>query len=527
MQEANRDEPGSPCPAPLLRMSGVTKYFQDVPACREVDFDVAAGEIHGLLGQNGAGKSTLMNVLMGLVRSDRGSVELAGEPVTIRDPVEAREHGIGMVHQHYSLIPTLTVRQNITVSTRGRFKRDVLARSVRETSERYGLDVALDKRVDELSVGQQQRVEIVKCLIEQPRLLVLDEPTAVLTEHESHALFEMLRTMVGQVGSGVGSVILISHNLAEIRAVADRATIMRGGRVVATVSPAETPVTSLARQMIGRDLPLDAVAASAIGIGADVDVVVEPEPERPQPVLEIENATAYVAKREVLERLSLSVGAGEILGVAGVEGNGQQWLSALLSGGISLREGRVFVGGAEVRTKRAGAMRSAGVAVVPEDRRVSGCALDMTVAENIALGSLGALARRGVVSRRRVRGLAERLIDEFDISVGSLDQTMRTLSGGNQQKIVLARELSAGPRVLVLAQPTRGLDIGALEYVYQRVHDAAATGVAVVLISTDLTEILRLSDRIAVLYRGRVQGEMPRSEADSERIGLLMGGMAA
>jgi simple sugar transport system ATP-binding protein len=517
---------------PMLRMAGVTKFYNGRAACDEVDLSVAPGEIHGLLGQNGAGKSTLMNILLGLVRPDRGVVEVTGRPVTIRDPNDARAQGIGMVHQHYSLISTLSVWENIAITTKGRVRPDRITALVKETSARYGLEVSASKRVGELTVGEQQRVEIVKCLIEQPKLLILDEPTAVLTERESRKLFSMLTQVVD---GGACSVILISHNLAEIRSVAHQATIMRNGRVVSQVVPSETSVAVLARHMIGHDLRDEADVAAAIG--AEVgDASAEAStststsagvPARP-PALDIEAATAALPDgRRALDALSLHVRGGEVLGVAGVEGNGQKWLASLLSGGLSLRSGRVRMRGAEIRVNKPGAMRAAGVAVVPEDRRESGCVLDMSVADNLAFAALGSLARGGLVSRRRVLALAEKLVEEFQIAVASLDQPMRSLSGGNQQKVVLARELSTEPSVLVLAQPTRGLDIGAIAYMHERIREAARAGVAVVLISTDLNEIMQLSDRIAVMHRGAVRGETSRAEADSERLGLLMGGVRA
>ncbi len=514
---------------PALRMAGITKHFNGVPACFDVDFEVAPGEIHGLLGQNGAGKSTLMNILLGLVRPDRGEVTLAGEPAVIRDPNAARALGVRMVHQHYSLIPTLSVWENVVLSGEGRVDRDRTIGQIEEVSERFGLEVSPRAMVGDLSVGEQQRVELVTCLIDRPRLLVLDEPTAVLTRQESRSLFTMLRRLVDQDGC---SVVLISHNLAEITAVAHRATVMRGGRVVSRVIPAETPVTELARHMIGRDLPGTPDVAAAIGadpvpIAGEPAAMTEPEPADTEPVLRIVGATATHDGTRALDALDLEIRAGEIVGVAGVEGNGQQWLSALLAGSLPLQDGEVRVHGRRVPVGRPGSTRKAGVGVVPEDRKTSGCILDMSVADNLALAGLKSLARAGVVSRRKLHSLAERLVEEFDIAVASVDQPMRSLSGGNQQKVVLAREMSAGPAVLVLAQPTRGLDVGAVADLHERMRQAAAAGVAVLLISSDLNEIMQLSDRIAVIYRGRIQGELARAEADPEKLGLLMGGVSA
>lgn len=447
--------------APALRMAGITKHFNGVPACFDVDFEVAPGEIHGLLGQNGAGKSTLMNILLGLVRPDRGEVTLAGEPTVIRDPNAARALGVRMVHQHYSLIPTLSVWENVVLSGEGRVDRDHTIAQIEEVSERFGLEVSPRAMVGDLSVGEQQRVELVTCLIDRPRLLVLDEPTAVLTRQESRSLFTMLRRLVDQDGC---SVVLISHNLAEITAVAHRATVMRGGRVVSRVIPAETPVADLARHMIGRDLPGTADVAAAIGADpAPVAAVPtgnpepagNPEPVAPsgpagradgEPVLRIVGATATHEGTRALDALDLEIRAGEIVGVAGVEGNGQQWLSALLAGSLPLQDGEVRVHGQQVPVGRPGSTRKAGVGVVPEDRKTSGCILDMSVADNLALAGLKSLSRAGIVSRRRLHGLAERLVEEFDIAVASVDQPMRSLSGGNQQKVVLAGRCPRGRR---------------------------------------------------------------------------------
>jgi len=510
-------------------MSDIGKSFNGVPACAGVDLTVASGEVHGLLGQNGAGKSTLMNILLGLVRPDSGTVEVAGKVTTIQDPNDARAHGIGMVHQHYSLIPTLSVWENIALSSRGPIDKDRLVASINETSGRFGLKVDPDRRVGELTVGEQQRVELVKCLIEKPRLLVLDEPTAVLTTSESQSLFAMLDELVGD---GACSVILISHDLNEIQRAAQRATVMRAGRVVARIDPATTSVSELAKHMIGRDLPAATADAGDLGaaIGAEIAAPAEDSSSvtAEAPVLRISGATASTRSgQRLLDGLDLEVRAGEILGVAGVEGNGQAWLGELLSGGLALQSGEVRVRERVVPVGRPGSTRAAKIAIVPEDRRTSGCVLDLSVADNLALASLPSMARFRLVSRNRLRALADRLTGEFDIALASTDQPMRSLSGGNQQKVVLARELSTEPDVLVLAQPTRGLDVGAVAYMHQRVREAARAGVAVVLISTDLNEILQMSDRIAVMYRGRVQGELSRAEADPERLGLLMGGVSA
>ncbi|WP_424638144.1 ABC transporter ATP-binding protein [Embleya sp. AB8] len=533
-------------PVPVVQLLGIGKRFGAVRACADVSLRVQAGEIHGLLGENGAGKSTLMKILLGLVVPDTGRILLRGEPTTIADPSAAAAHGISMVHQHFSLVDRLSVWENVVLGDRGRVDRDRARTLVREVGERYGLEVDPDACVEDLSTGQRQRVEIVKCLRRDPGVLILDEPTSVLTLEESRELFTVLRRVVADEGK---AVILISHKLDEIVHATDRVTIMRQGRVVARRATADTDVRSLAREMVGRELS-KWTAASAVGA---LDALIEPGTGAPtggtalldvrEPVaapapdprppageirLRITDAHASAAdRRPLLRGLSLEVRAGEILGIAGVEGNGQAALGDLLSSLLPLSAGRVEVCGSTVMAGRPGAMHAAGVGIVPEDRHVSGCVLDMTVAENLALADLASVTRRGLLSRRRMAARARQLIEEFEIATPSPDTPMRQLSGGNQQKVVLARELAAEPKVLVAAQPTRGLDIGAIEYMTERLHAAARSGIAVLLLSTELGEILTLSHRVAVIHRGAVVGEMDRADVDTERLGLLMGGQAA
>jgi len=517
-------------PAPALEARGLTKRYGAVVACDAVDLTVAPGEIHGILGQNGAGKSTLMNMFLGLASPDEGQILVHGHPVTVGDPYKAASLGLAMVHQHFSLIGPLRVWENLTLGQRGGIDERRTVRRIEEVAARYGLDVDPAARIDDLTIGQRQRVEIVKCLMRDPDVFILDEPTSVLTAAESVDLFAVLRKVVRDENR---AVLLISHKLDEVLHATDRVTIMRGGQVVAQRTTSGATANELAREMIGREVSLRGVSA-AIG-HLEVPAVVDPSgplavPSGPARPVALRVAGARVSGpdgRTLLDGLSLEVGEGEILGLAGVEGNGQKALGDLLSSIIDLAAGTVEVGGTAVRCGRPGAMAAAGVAVVPEDRHVSGSVGNMTVAENLVMADLGTVSRRGLLQRRRMREVVNRLVAEFDIVTSSIDAPFRSLSGGNQQRVVLARELGRSPRVLVASQPTRGLDVGAIEYMGARLRAAAEAGTAVLLISTELEEILELSDRVAVIHRGRIVGEMPRAGVDLERLGLLMGGQAA
>jgi simple sugar transport system ATP-binding protein len=528
-QEEVGEAPASPT-SPAVELRGITKRFGSVVACDCVDLEVARGEIHGLLGQNGAGKTTLMKVLLGLHSADAGQVLLHGRPVVVKDPIAAAGMGVAMVHQHFSVIAALTVWENVTLGEKGRVDAKRAARSVAEIGERYGLEVDPHARVEDLTAGQRQRVEIIKCLRRNPDILVLDEPTSVLTMAESQELFDVLRRVVQEEGR---AVVLISHKLDEILRATDRVTIMRNGCVVARVDTARTSAHELAREMVGRDVSLRSEAA-AVGLISEAATTLAADPvgsERARDddvVLRVRDALAVGADgRRLLDGLTLELRRGEILGLAGVEGNGQTPLRQVFSNLLPLRAGSVEVDGREVSTSKPGAMLEAGVGVIPEDRHESGCVLDMSVAENLVFTDLELVSAGPLVSRRRLHERAARLVEQYGIVTSSLDAPMRSLSGGNQQRLVLARELSREPRVLVAAQPTHGLDVGAIEYMTSQIRHAASRGVAVLLISTELEEILSLADRIAVIYNGSIIGEMSRAEADLERIGLLMGGRAA
>ena len=528
--------------SPAVHLEGVTKRFGAVVACDGVDLALWRGRVHGILGENGAGKSTLMKILIGLVLPDEGTIAIDGQRCRIRDPLDAAERGIGMVHQHFSLVEPLTVWENVALGDAGRLRPAEGRDRVRRISEHYGLDLDPDAVVADLPAGMRQRVEIVKCLRRDPSIVIFDEPTSVLTPEESEQLFESLRRVVADEGRAVA---LVSHKLDEILRATDDVTIMRRGRVVAEVPTAEADAASLARAMVGRDVSLrsERVALGVVGeapaasppsdltprgaaraAGAGVR---SPSPA-PTTALRLEGVTVRGRDgRVLLDDLSLEVARGEILGVAGVEGNGQRALGDLLSGLLSVDAGTVTVGERTVRPGVAGELAAAGVGVIPEDRHDSGVVLDMTVAENLFLVDTGRVATAGVIDTGRMRRRAAELIAELDIVCDGPDAPLWSLSGGNQQRVVLARELAHQPTVLVAAQPTRGLDVGAIEYMTDRLRRVAAEGVGVLLVSSELEEILDLSHRIVVLYRGRVVGTLDRSEAHRERLGLLMGGRAA
>lgn len=513
---------------PVLELKGMSKRFGSVVACDDVDIVLRRGEIHGILGENGAGKSTLMKMVIGLTLADRGSITIDGIPCRILDPVEAAEHGIGMVHQHYSLVDALTVWENVALGEEGPVDRTATRERVLAISERYGLEVDPDAHVRDLTAGVRQRVEIIKCLRREPRIIILDEPTSVLTPSESVQLFEVLREGVREEG---WTVALVSHKLDEVIRATDRITIMRGGRVVERIMTADADAPSLARAMVGRPVALvtGAAAVGAVSGESEARAIGREELgrviEEPTALLEIADASLRADDGAVLlGGLSLKVRTGEIVGIAGVEGNGQTPLVHILSSLLALDSGTVTVDGEEVRTGAAGAMLDAGISVIPADRFYSGCVPDMTVAENIAFSSIDQVAKRGVLQSDQMRDVALSLIEEFEILTPYPETPLAQLSGGNQQRVVLARALSVKPRVLVAHQPTRGLDVGAVEYVGERLQSAAMSGIGVLLLSTDLGEIAALADRIIVIYRGEIIGEMLRAELDMERLGLLIGG---
>ena len=526
---------------PAVQLIGITKRFGVVVACDSVDLALQRGRIHGLLGENGAGKSTLMKILIGLVLPDAGAISIDGTVQSIHDPLTASALGIGMVHQHFSLVDALTVWENVTLGDSGRLDPNATRTRIGEIAEQYGLVIDPDKRVGDLTAGLRQRVEIIKCLRRDPSIVIFDEPTSVLTPEESEQLFESLRYVVAAESR---TVVLVSHKLDEVLHATDDITIMRQGKVVDQRRSADANAPTLARAMVGREVSLRSERA-ALGIHlldeTDLDETETDETANSdareaahdigptaQPVLRIDKAVAHDAGGVVaLDEFTLEMYPGEIVGVAGVEGNGQRELGDVLSSLLTLSSGTVTVDGTPVPTGKSGAMAKAGIGAIPEDRHDSGLVLDMTVAENLVLVDQSRAATRGLFDQKRLNAFALEMIGQFNIACSGPNAPMWSVSGGNQQRVVLARELAQEPKILVAAQPTRGLDVGAIEYMSHRLEAAAATGVAVLLISRELEEILELSHRIIVMHSGRIVGEMPRAQANFETLGLLMGGAAA
>ncbi|MFN0154732.1 MAG: ABC transporter ATP-binding protein [Gaiella sp.] len=501
---------------PAVDMRGIGKRFPGVVANDDVDFQASVGEVHALLGENGAGKSTLSNILTGLYRADEGELRLYGRPVDFANPREALDAGVGMVHQHFRLVEPFTVAENIVlgdhrdVGRSFRLRTPEIERRVAELAERYGLAVDPRARVWQLSVGEQQRVEILKALYREARILILDEPTAVLTPQEAGALFVTLRAMAAEGRT----VIFISHKLHEVMAVADRVTVLRGGRSVAERVVAETSREELAALMVGRDVETGARRERAHELGA--------------PLLELAGVSAEGDRGlQALHDVSLTVHAGEILGVAGVAGNGQRELAEVVTGLRPARRGSVRVGGEQLSLGDPRRAIAAGIAHVPEDRLHTGVAPSLSIASNVVLKAYrgGGVSHGPFLRLRQIRDRALGLIHHYDVKAPGPHAPARQLSGGNLQKVVLGREFSGTPRLLVAAAPTRGLDIGAIEAVHGYLASAAENGVGVLLISEDLDEVMTLADRIVVMYEGHVVGETDAAHADVEQLGLLMAGV--
>ncbi len=497
-----------------LEMRGITKRFPGVLANDRVDFDVRAGEVHALLGENGAGKSTLMKILYGMYRPDEGEIRLNGQTVVIESPTDAINLGIGMIHQHFMLVETLTVAENVALglpSSRGPLTDlERVSRRILELGGVYGLQVDPEAYIWQLSVGQQQRVEIIKALYRGAALLILDEPTAVLTPQEVEEFFVIMR----QMAADGHALIFISHKLHEVIEISQRVTVLRDGRKIGTRPTGEITRADLANWMVGREVSLT----------RELHPV-----ERGEPRLVLEDLRALSERgTPALRGVSLTVHSGEILGIAGVSGNGQRELAEVITGLRAAAGGRVLLEGEDVTALPPGARTARGLAYIPEERMRDGVIKEFTIAENMVLREFDQppFSRRGFLNLKAIARHSDALIRKFRVKTPSRETKAGSLSGGNIQKVVLARELSRRPRVIIAAQPTRGLDIGATEYVHAQLIEQRRSGAAIVMISEDLDEVMAMSDRIAVLYEGRVMDIVPRDAAAPEKLGLLMAGVA-
>ena len=499
-----------------IRMDGVEKSFGSVKANRSASLEVMKGEIHALVGENGAGKSTLMRILGGLIKPDAGKVEVFGKDVTGWSTSEAISAGIGIVHQHFMLVPTLTVAENLVLGCepKTRFVMMNYARAaddVRELSNSTGLVIAPDRLVSDLSVGEAQRVEILKVLFRGAKILVLDEPTAVLSPPEVRELWAVLR----RLRDNGDTIVLITHRLDEVVELSDTITVMRAGQTVARLKTSQTNPSEIARLMVGREVSLSA--------GKRVHPTTRPESPRPNQGLEVRNLAVMGSRGiRVVDGVSFSVKPGEIVGIAGVEGNGQTELIEAIAGLRSVFAGDVLIDGLDVTRRSVARRHDAGLSHIPEDRHRRGLILEYTVGDNLILGLERAFSKRGIIDRDQVMDNAQREISSFDIRPPNPVLAARALSGGNQQKVVVAREMGRDFSVLLASQPTRGVDVGAIEFIHQQLLDARAREKAILLVSAELNEVLALSDRIAVMYRGKFAVVMPSSEATEESLGEYM-----
>ncbi|MCQ3807991.1 MAG: ABC transporter ATP-binding protein [Acidimicrobiia bacterium] len=491
----------------MLEMRGITKRFPGVLANDSVDFDVRAGEVHTLLGENGAGKSTLMKILFGLYTADEGTITFEGSPLEIDSPAAAIEAGIGMIHQHFMLVNTFTVTENVALGL-GTSDMGAVRERLTELVETYSLEVDPDALVWQLAVGERQRVEILKALYRDAHLLVLDEPTAVLTPQEVNDFFVTLR----QIADDGRGLIFISHKLHEVMALSDRITVLRDGRVTGSTTPAETSRQQLAQMMVGRPVKL-APDKPPVSVGV--------------PRLEIEGLSVMGDRGALaVNAVDLSVCGGEIVGVAGVSGNGQRELCEAVSGLRPAVAGSVRLDGRDTTGVSPRQCREAGLAFVPEERMLHGAVAEFSVSENMMLLNHDSeeFSRLGFLKLPALRERAGRLVKHYDVKTPSIDTPTSALSGGNIQKLIMARELSAEPAVLLAAQPTRGVDIGAAEYIHERLIAQREQGTAVLVVSEDLDEVMALADRVAVMFEGRIVAVIDRSECTVEDLGLLMAG---
>jgi len=496
---------------PVVKMSSITKRFLDVIANEEISFQLHRGEICALLGENGAGKTTLMNILFGYYSSDEGDIFIKGEKADLSAPRDAIARGVGMIHQHFALVPSQTVLENIVVGTGKGIFLDLKSarRALIELQERFGLQIDPEARVWTLSVGEQQKVEILKALYREVDILIMDEPTAVLAPAETADLFKTLRSLVKEGRS----VVFISHKLNEVMDISDRIVVLRSGRVVAERKTAETNTKELANLMVGREL-LGNIEKKQLPPG--------------QPVLEIKNLNALNDKKlAALKNLNLVVRQNEILGIAGISGNGQKELSEVLFGMRPPTDGFIQVNAKPFKSGSPTASIKSNMGRIPEDRMDTGLLMDLSVEENLILEnhSTADFHRYGLMKSQKIHQFSDDLIKNYSIKTAGRDAVTKSLSGGNLQKVMLARELAGEPSLIIASQPTRGLDVGAMEYIHQRILQERARGAGILLLSEDLDEIFALSDRIVAIFEGELMGESPGATASREQIGLWMSGV--
>ncbi len=496
----------------VIEMLGIRKEFPGIVANDNINLQVKKGEIHALLGENGAGKSTLMNVLFGLYQPEKGEIRVNGKKVNITNPNIANDLGIGMVHQHFMLVNNFSVTENIILGNEpvktGKINLKDAEKQVKEISERYGLAVNPSAKISDISVGMQQRVEILKTLYRGAEILIFDEPTAVLTPQEIKELIGIMKTLIKEGKS----IILITHKLKEIMEVCDRVTVIRKGEGIGTVNVPETNPNELAALMVGREVLFTTQKTEAV-----------PAEE----VLKIQDLTVKDSRNvTVIDSLNLSVKAGEIVGIAGVDGNGQSELIEAITGLMNSESGSILLNGKDIRNQRPRQITEAGVGHIPQDRHKHGLVLDFPVGENMVLQTYyqKPYSKKGVLNFKAIYDKSEKLIKEFDVRTPSSSTLARALSGGNQQKAIIGREVDRDPDLLIAAQPTRGLDVGAIEFIHRRLIEQRDKGKAVLLISFELEEIMNVSDRIAVIYEGKIVAIVSPKETTEQELGLLMAG---
>lgn len=496
----------------VIEMNNITKVFPGIVANDDITLQVKQGEIHALLGENGAGKSTLMNVLFGLYQPEQGEIKIKGKPVKITNPNIANDLGIGMVHQHFMLVHNFTVTENIILGNEpkknGKIAVEEAAKEIKQLSEQYGLAVDPHAKIEDISVGMQQRVEILKTLYRGAEILIFDEPTAVLTPQEIHELIQIMKKLV-QEGK---SIILITHKLKEIMEVCDRCTIIRKGKGIGTVDVAETNEHKLAELMVGRQVNFKTEKIEA-----------KPMEE----VLSIANLIVHdTRKLPAVKGLDLTVRAGEIVGIAGIDGNGQSELIEAITGLRKVESGSIAIKGKEITNWPVRRITEEGIGHIPEDRHKHGLVLDFSVRDNIVLQTYykNPFSKKGILNFSKITEKAKALIEQFDVRTPSEQTLARALSGGNQQKAIIAREVDRNPDLLIAAQPTRGLDVGAIEFIHKKLIEQRDNGKAVLLLSLELDEILNVSDRVAVIYEGKIVAIVDAKETNEQQLGLLMAG---